>query len=175
MPGDWLAWCTMGRYKATCENCSGSEVLNDTLRSYVLPEGKDLTIERTFAWCDDCQRVQWAELIPDLEKLRSRNEEVPCSKTEDRIVWRMTRESPPRCLACGSTRIRPGLRGETRSGNPKWEMDCPRCRGKIRIQREPVLVLDRGWIHYSPEGEVLQEYVMTPSRGAVSVNRRAEP
>jgi hypothetical protein len=164
----------MGRYKVTCENCRGSEVLNERLSSYALQDGETLTIERTFAWCDDCQRVQWAELIPDLEELRSRNKGEPCSQTDERIAWRITRASPPRCLACGSTKIRPGRLGETRSGNPKWVLDCPKCGGTIRILMEPAFVNDRGWLHFSPEGEFLQEYQMSPYRGAVPVNRSTQ-
>ena len=187
----------MGRYKARCENCKGAKTFSDTLCSYKLEDGTTVNIERTFAWCSGCTEVVWAESILSLEELRGEREGLdnPSDETidyltslagrystfeeelersisflDERIRWRESRESPPRCLSCGSTEITPGIEGETNSGNPKWEIPCPACGGTIRVLSEPSLSLDRGWIHFTPEGLQEGSYVMSPSKGATPTN-----
>lgn len=162
----------MGRYKATCENCRGGKVFSDTLCSYVLADGSMLNLEKTFAWCRACEEVVWAESIPSLDELERRQADHPNADTETRIVWRRSRGASARCLTCGSTDVAPARCGQTHSGNPKWEIECPKCGGTIRVFREPVLSLDRGWIHFSPEGELNQGYEMSPSKGATRTNRK---
>lgn len=183
----------MGRYTAKCENCKGAKTFSDTLCSYKLTDGSTLNVERTFAWCSGCTAVVWAETIPSLEDLRREREElndptqemIDCLTTlagrystyeeelersraslDDRILWRETRVSPPHCLTCGSTEITASIEGETNSGNPKWELPCPTCDGRIRVLSEPILSLDRGWIHFTSEGMQDGSYEMSPSSGA---------
>jgi len=147
----------MGRFKAKCDKCKGAKVLPETLRSYKLPDHSTLNIFRTFAWCNRCSQVVWAERLPDLKEL---SEPVA-------VDWRKHRLDPAKCLACGSSDITPSRMGYTKSGKEKFEIDCPICDGVIRVLREPVLSLDRTWILYSPDGNLIQEYDMSPSLGAI--------
>ena len=116
----------------------------------------------TFAWCPQCQEVVWAELIPDPSELSD----------PQQIEWRKHRESPGKCLSCGSSDLIFSRCGQTNSGNVKYEIDCPHCDGLIRILREPVLSLDRSWILYTPEGDLIQDYEMSPSRGAIPKSKK---
>ena len=152
----------MGRFRAKCENCKGAKQLSETLRSYRLPDDSTLNIFRTFAWCSQCIEVVWAERIPDLSELSQ----------PQQIEWRKRRESPGKCLSCGSTDLIFSKHGQTNSGNEKYEIDCPRCDGVIRILREPVLTLDRTWILYTPEGDLIQDYEMSPWKGAVPKSKK---
>lgn len=152
----------MGRFKAKCENCKGGKQLSETLCSYRLADGSTLNILKTFAWCSQCMEVVWAERIPDPSEL---------SDTQQ-SEWRKSRESPSKCLSCGSTDLIFSRRGQTNSGNEKYEIDCPRCDGLIWVLREPVLSLDRSWILYTPEGDLIQDYEMSPSKGAFPKSKK---
>ena len=143
----------MGRFKAKCDNCKGAKVLSETLRSYLLPDQSTLNIFRTFAWCNRCTEVVWAERLPELDELSK----------PDAIEWRESRSAPAKCLTCGSSDIVPARAGHTNSGKEKHEIDCPACHGVIRVLREPVLSLDRGWILYSSEGDLIQDHEIFPS------------
>ena len=188
------------RYKAKCESCKqGGKLLADTLCTYVLDDGETVRIERTFAWCSECSEVTWVEEISSLEELSRERAALdhPNNETtayiqslvsryntfdailqrmkrdlELRIKWRELRQSEPRCLSCGSMEILPSIRGETRSGNDKWELPCVSCNGIIRVVQEPVLCLDRGWIHYTPEGLVRDSFIMSPMKSGVRADVR---
>jgi len=147
----------MGRFKARCDNCKGAEQISAPLRSYLFKGGETLNINKTFAWCSECNTVVWAELLPDIESLSEVSE----------IEWRKNRLAPPKCLTCGSLDIIYSISSQTNSGNQKYELSCPSCDGIIRILQEPVLSLDRRWIQYTPEGDLIQNYEMSPSRGAI--------
>jgi hypothetical protein len=153
----------MGQFKAKCENCKGAKVLSETLRSYRFPDQSTLNIFRTFAWCNQCAEVMWAERLPALSELSE-----PIA-----VEWRSRRSAPAKCLTCGSSDIVPSRAGHTNSGNEKFEMDCPNCGGVIRVLREPVLSLDRAWILYTPEGDLIQDYEMAPSLGAVPRSKKS--
>jgi hypothetical protein len=127
-----------------------------------------------------CKRVVWAEVIPPLAELQERLDRaerreqsmIDClaplvtgDTSLDELValqikdlrqlvdWRARRQSPPRCLECGSTNFMAMAAGRTHSGRSKWTLSPhPGCDGALTVLPEPVLVLDRGWIIYSPEG-----------------------
>ena len=94
--------------------------------NYRLPDKSMLGIEQKVAWCEVCHSFGSAEVIPSIEELNGRIQELqtPTRKhlfiyrTQEAINgaidelrtrsrWRATRESPARCLVCGSTAITP--------------------------------------------------------------------
>ena len=90
---------------------------------YQLDDGVSLSVEQTGAWCYDCSMVVAAEHVPSLAALDARiaNLDDPnhillvgigrAALDRERIAlpirrsWRSRRESPARCLECGSTDI----------------------------------------------------------------------
>lgn len=185
------------RYKATCDQCRYRGLLDDVLRSYEFTEQVTLTIQRVAAWCPRCQGVAWSEMIPPLADINLRISEferrdqtaldavlpfvsrhssladLVASRLDDlrrRAAWVRGRQSPPRCLECGSTEIIPMTSGQTCSGNPKWTLSPhPNCGGTLTVLTEPILVLSRLWIRYTPEGNIIAKYEMSPSKGTVPI------
>jgi ferredoxin-like protein FixX len=171
----------MAIHTAKCDKCRYRERLHDSLRTYALPDGSTVTIQRELVWCGACRAVCWGERLADLagleqelaaceardalimEKLsalvnrHNPFEEVLSRHTQalwSRIGWRRKRASPPRCLECGATDILVLPRSQTRSGRDKWTLaGHPGCGGVIVVLQEPILSLNREWLHYSAEGE----------------------
>jgi hypothetical protein len=102
--------------------------------NYRLADGSTLGIEQEAAWCEHCRSFGVVEIVPPVEELRERLQELqtPTQKhyfiyrTEDaikgaldelrvRLKWRESRKSPPYCLACSSTKVEPVRFGEGRS------------------------------------------------------------
>src|SRR5689334_13151468 len=112
----------MSLNEAKCDKCGYEEKFPHILRSYLLDSGQKLGVEQTFAWCENCNKIVWAERIPDLDQieaeLKQSSEFFDQSKSHDlleankfpsyleseelRIEWRQTRKAPPKCLECGS-------------------------------------------------------------------------
>ncbi len=170
----------MSTHKAKCDKCSYGAAFSNPLRSYEMPDGSTINIERTFVWCATCREIQWGEELPDLTELECKLEmtkgrepsvmekllpyvsryqtldDLLAKQTQDlesRIIWRRLRSSAPRCLECGSAEITSLVRSETRSGNSKWTLIAhPDCGGVITVLAQAVLALDRRWLRYTPEG-----------------------
>jgi hypothetical protein len=102
--------------------------------NYRLPDKSMLWIEQEAVWCGGCRSFGSAEVIPSIEELNARIQELqtPTQKllfiyrTQEaitgaidelrtRLRWRATRNSVGRCLACGSTAITPVRFGEDRT------------------------------------------------------------
>ena len=188
----------MYTHKARCDKCNYREGFSNPLRSYEMPDGSTITIERTFVWCGACRAIRWGEELAQLTALEREltaietKESVTISELSswvdkyktleqiidervkelrERIQWRRGRVSSARCLECGSTDIVALPQSETRSGNDKWVLkEHPGCGGVITVLEQAVLVLDRRWIRYSPEGEKKQAYEMYPHKGAVPID-----
>lgn len=100
-----------------------------SLYNYHLADGSRLHVIQQVAWCRDCGRFVLAEYLPSIEELQ---EELAGYRSGDREwierwvfvsdgkpvairiaelkryrEWRLTRQSPPRCLECGMTDITP--------------------------------------------------------------------
>jgi hypothetical protein len=94
--------------------------------NYRLPDKSLLRIEQEAAWCEGCHSFGIAEVIPSIEELNARLQELqtPTQKllfifrTQEaigsaidelrtRLRWRASRKSPARCLVCGSRAITP--------------------------------------------------------------------
>ena len=104
-----------------------------TLR-YRLAVGSALHVEQEAAWCARCRSFGIAEVLPWVEELRGRLQELrsptkvhyvlfrtvegigaAMDELRARLKWRQSRESPARYLAYGSTEVGPGRFGEDRS------------------------------------------------------------
>jgi len=126
-----MAWFTEFRIDGETEPCMICFYL--TL-NYRLPDKSLLRIEQEAAWCEGCRSFGVAEVIPSIEELYSRIQELqtPTQKlffiyrTQEamgsaidelhtRLRWRGSRKSPARCLACGSTAITPVRFAEDRT------------------------------------------------------------
>ena len=117
-------------------------------------------IERQIAECErrDPSAIE-SVLPPDsrIEELRRRAD------------WLKTRTAPARCLECGTTDVTAMKTGHSRSGNEKWILSShPNCGGTLSVFSEPTLSLDRRWTRYTPDGLRIGDYLMSPSKGAVS-------
>jgi hypothetical protein len=85
-----------------------------------------LYIEQQGAWCHQCRAFGSAEIIPLVEELHERIQEIETPTQKNialnrseaatrrelrvlrmRLKWRQSRESSARCLKCGSTDIEP--------------------------------------------------------------------
>ena len=184
----------MSRFKARCDTCGISKSLSDILCLYRLSDSTMVNVEKTFAWCGTCRDVVWAEHIPNLKELEQRLEQVEHPSPElygryelaarwmhstvdqqmlaervfrrKQLLWRRSRQSLARCLACGGTNIVVATADETHGGNRKWELNCGRCTGRISILKEPILNLSRCWLEFTPEGEQIQDDEMSSSKSA---------
>lgn len=188
----------MATHKAKCDKCDYRAGFFDPLRSYELPDGSTMTVERTFVWCSACHAICWGEYLANLAELerelaaieareqsvieefsvlvdkQTAPEEVLARRLGEirkRIGWRRVRVSSARCLECGAIDILPLLHSEARGGCDKWMLkEHPECGGTVTVLEELTLTLDRRWIRYSPEGEKRQAYEMYPHKGAVLID-----
>lgn len=152
-------------------------VLFSAFIDYRFPDGSKLHVLQDAAWCPNCDRFVVAEKIPsleslklELEKTRSGDPETiriwqlvsngqPISarvaELEKRIVWRIARANPPRCLECGSLDI-VALSGSTEFRHPKTG--------------ELVTEVSSGWTdagpwsaNFTPEGDAVDEQDVDPN------------
>lgn len=108
---------------------------------YRLPDGSLLHVRQRECWCQVCDSFLFAEDVPPLEALETElarlmipDEELRqalaflevsieerIEDTQQRIEWRRTRKSPPKCLHCGSTNITilPNLQESEEFRHPK--------------------------------------------------------
>jgi hypothetical protein len=146
-------------------------VLLSAFIEYRLADGTKLPILQQPAWCPACGRFVIAEWVPSTEELE---EEISKFRSADRdtlqmwafvsneasvgeriaeltrrIEWRRARQSPPRCLECGSLGSVP-IPATGEFSHPHTG--------------ERVVVGDSGWAdtaawfaEFSPEGEQLRE------------------
>jgi len=154
-----------GRYFVKCSCCAYRREIAVPPRAYAFPEGKALPIPDAFGWCHSCNHVTCCEALPalaDVERLlrqaeREGNEPL-VAEMEHTKKWISARVSPPRCLDCGSTAIRPFPLGwsvylEEESDEDFLDIPHPSCSGMLRVEMSG-WSLYRGWFaQYSPEGE----------------------
>lgn len=172
-------------WKASCSQCKYREDFHEILCSYQITENRNLTIRQTFAWCNTCKKVVWAEKIEDVSRLEKERlsmlksntyawlpikpedqEAIRVRSVEDidaRIEWRKARISPPRCMECGSINI---VFSEEYKRSGRMRFDHPSCSGIITVKwlGESVNML---WYFYTPEGEKIAEYNVSPSKGLI--------
>jgi transcription elongation factor Elf1 len=137
-----MSWST----EFECDRCGRVyEVTTSDLRYYVLPDGRQATCRIHPVWCGTCGLITEGEVVESLEEMRKAAGD-PASEgariIADRFAWRERRQSPPRCLRCGSTEIvdvpegtqafqHPGCGGTLRDG-----ASC------IHNQRDRILTYD---------------------------------
>jgi hypothetical protein len=126
-----MAWFTEFRIDGETEPCM---ICFFSTLNYRLPDKSLLRIEQEAAWCEACRSFGSAEVIPSIEDLNARVQDLqtPTQKllfifrTQEaisgaiddlrtRLIWRAARRSPARCLACGSTAITPVRFGDDRT------------------------------------------------------------
>lgn len=159
----------------TCEACGYTQELETKNRQYELDEDEWLPVEPALAWCNDCESVQEAEVLPALEDTVARIDalnggdpqlvaelEAQGRFAEDEVefqemilAWLKERESPARCLECEGTDFILFERSEEDDDPTRRKVQHPGCEGKllltgltVRPSGEPLV--------YSPEGELLE-------------------
>ncbi len=154
----------------TCNRCSHQSRISDILRSYGISDQVKVTIEQQYAFCKHCSGAVNAEYVPTLAELNAvlaefieANETEWIKGLEERIAWRQTRQSPARCLECGSTDIICAVVDEETN---IATLEHPGCGGTLLI-RTRGFELNRLWILYTSEGEKTGTYEVFASRGLV--------
>jgi hypothetical protein len=155
----------MGRGNVyNCDRCGVvQEVDTVRLRFYALDKGESLPVLGRIAWCSECDGVTQIEVIIPLEKMeeilanranvgvndkelqrraKEWNQDIAefvaesIARLRIGIEWRRKRESPPRCLKCGTTAVNPiGDWDKIR-----FELEHPGCGGMFQYD---------GWIGFS--------------------------
>lgn len=146
-------------YDITCSVCQYFQEDFRVGRSgwaYRFPDGTIRRVLAKPAWCERCERVISAEDVPSLDDLKERATNFPyfTNNLDWLLSWRSSRQSPGKCLICGSERITLAKEVSRR----EQTMPHPRCGGKLSM-------LNSGHVHsawapvtyelYSPEGESL--------------------
>lgn len=122
----------MWTFTYKCNRCHRLVSESKGLGHYRLPDGMEIPQFDEAAWCFECDGLQSAEQLLDIEYIgeviqhleehgldqQSRDIAHLLEKDEDSshlerlwtwramLEWRRTRQSPPRCLRCGSTKLR---------------------------------------------------------------------
>ncbi|MCM3566295.1 hypothetical protein [Hydrogenophaga intermedia] len=118
---------------------------------YVFASGEQLAMRRGHGWCEECHRIRLLEALPSFDALNQ--EEVALTKLarsklggldhfeqqylEDIGLYRRLlhqRQSPCRCLACGSTVVQPWLFNENRQATHSPHGGCP---GMCQVIEDP--------------------------------------
>lgn len=187
-------------YRAECERCKYSQTFAEGgLRSYQLPGEVRITIRQQLGWCRSCDRVVFCEELPTMGELAiefAQFEELvrqdfdflssPGMSAEELIERERSRlasladmlqarQSPPRCLECGSTSIIPISEADENEEEAvlptRSSIEHPGCGGPLSVHGIG-LSRSRLWTIYSTEGERLGAYEMLPYGGAVPLNER---
>lgn len=163
-----------GRYLAKCSHCTYRREIGVPPKAYVLPGGRSLPIQDSFGWCGACSGVTPCEALPalaDVERLlaqalREDNERL-VTEMEDTRNWISGRESPPRCLDCGSTSIQPfplgwSLYRDEESDQDFLDIPHSGCRGMLHVEMCGWSLYRAVDARYSPEGEKLVDVRRRP-------------
>jgi len=161
-----------------------------TLR-YPLPDGGRATAYRSEGWCPRCESIQDVEELPDVQELQhsiadyerrvqggrldrikdrlgrppSNERELAhreLARLEDTLRWRRSRQSPPRCLGCGSADWQAvDWVSDEHGGHSNishTELFRHTCGGRLRRVTEPNLRFHcrPTQIVLTPEGQVLR-------------------
>lgn len=109
---------------------------------YVFPSGEQLPMRRGHGWCEECRHIQLLEALPSLDALNQEEEALTGlarsrpggldhheqQDLEDIGLYRRLlhqRQSPCRCLACGSMAVQPWLFGENGQATHSPHGGCP--------------------------------------------------
>ena len=158
-----------GAFHVRCQGCDyEDEVPASRDFAYRLAEQPDVYLWTQFAWCPQCGRVIEAE-----ELLSPSEAEHRIATTTGRIRrdaqryrdMRGARQSPARCLTCGSVDIQPA---SWRGGKEaEWTVPHPPCGGEILIAGKIYFRGPPETAVYTPEGEFLERVPggLLPGRG----------
>jgi hypothetical protein len=160
-----------GIVAVACDRCGYRRRLTQRARQYRFPDRRTDFIEQTLAWCRACRRAVEAERLPPVSEFDEQIAEVSSgidwlattgrTAEEERLrlqghrKWRLARQSPPKCLECGSASIEPFPQHE----DGAWAaIDHPGCGGRLGVgYAGRALVREWPLPQYSPEGDFLTE------------------
>lgn len=139
---------------------------------YVFPSGDQLSMRRGRGWCEECRRIRLLEALPSFDALDQ--EEVALTRLarskpggldhyeqqdlEDIGLYRRLlhqRQSPCRCLACGSKAVQPWLFGENGQATHSPHGGCAGICQMIEDPDGMRIDLIEDADAYSPEGDPL--------------------
>lgn len=130
--------------------------------TYHLQDGSEINVERDLGWCYDCDSFKTVEELPKLEAISSKLESLKTEllgyitdeagnglaedkqrkihRLEDKFMktklvynWRESRESPPKCLTCGSTDIENIDTGVEIDDKRTLNFIHPKCGGELSV------------------------------------------
>jgi hypothetical protein len=175
-------------YDANCDACGYTARLRHILRSYKCGDGLPdrVTIEQAPAWCAGCRAVVSAETIPGVDTIQ--RDIDSCTDADDesqehldrlrrRLAWRKERQAGPKCLECGSqdlafVRIEEPEDEELDQEEIIHPMEHPGCGGTLAIVNWNGFSLNRLWIFYTPDGDKIDTFEASPSKGLVKPGTR---
>lgn len=145
-------------YNATCSGCgfSQQEFLTHLSRwAYLFPDGQIHRVLAKPAWCERCGQIVHAEDLPSVDEIEEKAVRLPFYKwnLEWLVAWRSTRQSPGKCLSCGSDKI--ALARDV--SRQELMIPHPKCGGQVSllISRHATASLPVNCELFTPEGEAL--------------------
>jgi hypothetical protein len=146
-----------------CSECehAGTVTLGPSLYHYELTDGSTLCLFHRQMWCTQCATIVNAEVLPDSAEIQGQLDVAiageangPRDESRERVVevlaralqWRVQRESPPRCLVCGTSRI------ASLEADGVDAAVHPGCGGEFQFQVGAYVTLGASGGKYSPEG-----------------------
>ncbi len=135
-----------------------------------------MPVHSDYAWCPQCNDLVAAEYLPDMASLQRSLSDVESNGLDDDerdfaalieataeqlladrismwrnyISWRSIRQSPPRCLRCGTTDIQ----------ILTTPLRHPNCGGNLQIESSGDY-LPAGPVHYDAEGNRIGDSAVT--------------
>jgi hypothetical protein len=154
--------------RVKCTHCEfvGSVTIGPSLYYYELPDGQQLPLFHRQAWCAECATIVNAEELPDVAEIQGLLEGAIADEAaggaaesqperikllQGALQWRLLRESPPRCLVCGTYRIE-SLKPLVGSSAARH----PQCGGELQFEIGAYVTLGDTGGKCSPEGVRLE-------------------
>ena len=155
-------------YSAECQGCDFRQdhIIMSLVYAYRMEEMPDVHLWVQLAWCGSCQQIVRAENLLSLAEAKERVQEatfLPARHDAERYLrLRASRQSPARCLRCGSIDI------VLASGHStERQLQHPVCGGMITFRPGGHTRLGDETLVYSAEGEYLMtvQGTLLPGRG----------
>lgn len=142
-------------YHIRCSQCDLNQSIKaQALYDYLLPDGKNIPVPHEVAWCSDCDRGVHAERFPTGDL--SAAEETALERRRKYVAaltGLMTgRQSPPKCLNCGSARV---TYLDSPTGVTADSVKHPHCGGALRLEFFAMASVKQRLRLYTPEGDLL--------------------
>lgn len=158
----------------SCDRCRQNWTQFPTAHYYLLSEERELAIRTASAWCRKCSAPVYCEVLPTVQQVREEHAKLRQARTWRHLFpWRSReqqqllidivglehfsdfltrRRSQPRCLACGSHEVLPGVDRRT--------VDHIGCGGTLRATDGPRFTFTCGTAievrYYDTDGNFLR-------------------